>query len=42
MEGKLNIAEDFEYIRNQVNYLDNFSKKVDEECKDYFGFKITG
>lgn len=39
MEGKLNIAEDFEYIRNQVNYLDNFSKKVDEECKHYFGFK---
>ncbi len=39
MEGKLNIAEDFEYIRNQVNYLDNFSKKVDEECKRYFGFK---
>ncbi|MFM7024317.1 MAG: hypothetical protein ACKOXB_15195 [Flavobacteriales bacterium] len=39
MEGKLNIAEDFEYIRNQVNYLDNFSKKVNEECKDYFGFK---
>ena len=39
MEGKLNIAEDLEYIRNQVNYLDNFSKKVEEESKDYFGFK---
>ncbi len=39
MEGKLNIAEDIEYIRNQVNYLDNFSKKVDEESKRYFGFK---
>lgn len=39
MEAKLDIAKDYEYIKTQVNYLENFSKKVELECKEYFGSK---
>jgi hypothetical protein len=39
MEAKLDIAKDFEYIKTQVFYLENFSKKVEIECRNYFGSK---
>ncbi len=39
MEAKLDIAKDFEYIKTQVFYLENFSKKVEIECSNYFGTK---
>jgi hypothetical protein len=39
MEAKLDIAKDYEYIKTQVHYLDNFAKKVEMECSNYFGSK---
>ncbi len=39
MEAKLDIAKDLEYIKTQVLYLENFAKKVTEECNDYFSSK---
>ena len=39
MEAKLDIAKDYEYIKTQVHYLDNFAKKVEIECSNYFGSK---